>query len=311
MRSPSAGHSKGDAPLSPEVVIRQLEEADVEPVARAAWAPLREATIRYHHEEMPDLQTDEAAARSRDRIDHIRRHDPEGSWVAELAGEIVGVGLATVREGIWFLSLLTVSGEVQSKGVGRKLLDATLAYAEGCKGSWIMSSLDPRALHRYGAAGFSLHPGYEAKAKVNRSLLTAQPAVREGSYDTDAGWIDDLIRTLRGAAYGPDIEATKARGARLLVIAEGEQRAYSFFGNKNVWNLGATSAELAQRILIASVAEGMGDDGEFSIGALTATQQWAIDVALDLKMSLVPGVSLCLQGELGPMTPYLPNGAYG
>ena len=294
-----------------EIVIRPMEEDDVAPATESAWHPLREASIRYHHEEMPDERPADTITRSEYRVDHIRRHDPGGSWVADRDGDIVGCALATKREGIWFLSLLAVSTDVQSMGVGKRLLDASLTYADDAKGAWIMSSLDPRALHRYGSAGFALHLGYETKANVDRSLLIAEPKVREGSYDTDADWIDDLARAIRGAGYGVDLEAYKFRETRMLVLEDGNDRAYSFIGAKSLWNLGATSPAIASRMLMASVAEGMGKDGEFSFASLTSNQQWAIDVALTLKMPLVPGVSICTRGNMGPLTPYIPNGAYG
>ena len=294
-----------------EVVVRPMEEGDVAAAADSSWAPIREAVQRYHGEELPEQRSPESVARSEARVDHIRRHDPEGSWVAELDGRIVGTSLATKREGIWFLSLLAVSIDVQSMGIGKRLLDASLSYANDARGAWIMATLDPRATHRYGSAGFALKPAYEAHGKVDRSLLVAEPGVREGSFDDDAEWINALVRKLRGASFGPDLEATRSRGARLIVLEDRSERAYSFIGDKGVWNLGATSPRLAARILMASVAEGLEDDGEFTFGPLTGDQQWAIEVALALKLPLVPGASLCIRGEMGPLAPYIPNGAYG
>lgn len=294
-----------------EVVVRLMEERDVAAASAAAWPPIRESIASFHGQELPEERSAEGVVRSDARVDHIRRHDPEGSWVAELDGRIVGTALATKREGIWFLSLLAVSVDVQSMGIGKRLLDASLTYASDARGAWIMATLDPRATHRYGAAGFALLPAYEAHGKVDRSLLVPQKGVREGSFDTDAEWIDPLVRRIRGAGLGPDLEATRVRGVRLLVMERGSERAYSFLGEKGIWSLGGTSPQIAAQLLMASVAEGIEEDGEFTFGPLTADQQWAIEVALALKIPLVPGASLCLRGEMGPLAPYIPNGAYG
>jgi hypothetical protein len=44
---------------------------------------------------------------------------------------------------------------------------------------------------------------------------------------------------------------------------------------------------------------------------LTAGQQWGLQVAHSARLRLRPSGSLCVRGPLGPMSPYLPCGAYG
>ncbi len=43
---------------------------------------------------------------------------------------------------------------------------------------------------------------------------------------------------------------------------------------------------------------------------LDARQGWAMDVVLTAGLELVVGGAVCVRGELGPLRPYLPNGAY-
>jgi hypothetical protein len=76
-----------------------------------------------------------------------------------------------------------------------------------------------------------------------------------------------------------------------------------------VGSLGATSPALAQRLLWATL--GRAEKPEVTLDWLTADQQWAIDVALAARLSLGAGPSSCRRATLGPMTPYLPGGAYG
>jgi GNAT superfamily N-acetyltransferase len=58
-------------------------------------------------------------------------HDPEGFWVAEAAGEVVGFGIAVQREQVWYLAALHVRPPHQSEGVGRQLVRRCLAIARG------------------------------------------------------------------------------------------------------------------------------------------------------------------------------------
>src|SRR5690242_463654 len=75
-----------------------------------------------------DISDPALGDRWRGRLAHTLRTDPEGCFVAEQDGRVVGVAQAMVRERLWCLSLITVDPGVQSGGVGRALMDATLEY---------------------------------------------------------------------------------------------------------------------------------------------------------------------------------------
>lgn len=285
-----------------QLLIRPLLHADVASGVEVADQALREAGTRYGWSSLP---RDEASRqRSRRRHEHLLRTDPRGAWAAELNGALVGVALALRRGPLWFLSLLAVSPDHQAQGVGGRLLDAALRTADDAPAGLIMSSSDPKALRRYSQAGFSLLPGYDARGTVDRSLLPAVPTVREGDLTADAGRVDDLGRRLRGAAYGPDLPFLAESGSRLL-LADG---GFALVRDRHLVMLGATSPATAQSLLWAALAE---SDGELELGPLTGAQQWAVDVALQARLQLRPGTSLCTRGAIGPLTPYMPSGAYG
>jgi GNAT superfamily N-acetyltransferase len=56
--------------------------------------------------------------------------DPDGLWVAERDGTILGFGFSWMTETFWFLSQLFVTPETQAKGIGQALLSKTLIQAE-------------------------------------------------------------------------------------------------------------------------------------------------------------------------------------
>lgn len=56
--------------------------------------------------------------------------DPDGLWVAEDKGEIVGFGFSWVCNDLWFLAQLFVSPRQQGSGLGNELLKRTLHHAE-------------------------------------------------------------------------------------------------------------------------------------------------------------------------------------
>lgn len=250
--------------------------------------------------------TEQAAANARRRIGHLQRTDPGSSWVAVMDDRVVGCALALVREGTWFLSLLMVEPASQGTGLGRQLLDAALTTAT--ERSWITSTVDPAALRRYRRAGFDLVPAYVGKGTVDRSLLPATPGVRVGSFDDDRALVDRVLLAQRGARSGTDLDVLHGNGWQLLVVDDAHGQGFAVVREGGpVW-VGGTTPDAARRVLVAAVAES-GEDVE--VDWLTAEQQWAVDVCLDLRLALHGGASLCLRGRPGPLSLYLPSGAFG
>jgi len=58
------------------------------------------------------------------------RDDPDGLWIAEEGGQILGSAFSWVCEDFWFLAELFVSPDQQGRGIGNELLGRTLAHAE-------------------------------------------------------------------------------------------------------------------------------------------------------------------------------------
>ena len=282
-----------------------MEEGDIatcEELWQEAWEALRQAYAMGG-----SGPTGAERARLRRRIAHLRATDPGGSWVADDDGMITGLAQAFVRDGLWVLSLLAVAVSSQSRGVGRSLLERTLRYGDGDGPGLILSSRDPRAMHRYAAAGFALHPSVMAMGTVDHARLAGDPGVdvRPGA----AGDLDHaayLGRRLRGAPHGPDVEFLLGEGAQLFV-AEG---GFTVFGERGPVVLAATDERTAGALLHAGL--GALPDGA-AVGMLwvTGRQQWAIQAAIELGFELHPQGAVMVRGAPGPLSPYLPSGAFG
>jgi ribosomal protein S18 acetylase RimI-like enzyme len=70
-----------------------------------------------------------ATVRSPDFQSFSLKDDPDGLWVAEADGDIVGFALSWVCGDLWFLAELFVAPGHQGHGVGNELLARTLAHA--------------------------------------------------------------------------------------------------------------------------------------------------------------------------------------
>jgi GNAT superfamily N-acetyltransferase len=246
-------------------------------------------------------------ARGVRRIAHLQRTDPGGAWVADNGGALVGMALALVREGIWGLSLFGVAAEHRGRGVGRTLLDAAFTtHAADARGHLILSSESPAAMRRYARLGLELRPCVAAAGIPDRTRLHADGDVR----DAGAAGIpvaDAIGRAVRGAGHGRDLPVSlQDPGARLLLV---EDRAFALVRQSRISLVAGLDDAAATRALRAALAA-MPPGATASVDFLTAGQDWAIRACLDAGLALSPDGPFFTGGELGPLRPYVPSGAY-
>lgn len=281
------------------LTVRPLQPEDVEAAARvqiAAFSALDAGAGR------PVPPVEELLPRASARVAHLQATDPDGALVADLDGRIAGVALALRREDVWFLSLLVVDPELQSRGTGALLLERALASADGTRGQYLCSSSDPRALARYGRAGFALGPGVEVSGTLDRSVLPRVEGVREGDWERDGERVEERARAARGAGYGPDLDML--RTGRLLV-AEG---GVAVVRPGTVTMVSAADQATATQLLWAGIAEA---GEEVEVAEVTAANPWAVRVLVDSRLPLSLGGGVAVRGDVGPLAPHLPSGAYG
>jgi GNAT superfamily N-acetyltransferase len=273
---------------------------DARAVHDVSVVTFQDLEARFHHP--PSAPPPSAAPLT--RFEHLIDTDPGGAWVAEEAGGIVGAALAIDRDGVWGLSLLVVLPDHQSSGIGRALLERARRYADGGRrGAIILASPDHRALRAYARAGFEMHPCMDAEGRA--SVEAPPPGVRDGD-DRDLPLTEAVDRAVRGTAHGSDIAAFLRAGRRLLVVPE---RGYAVLGPDSVSLLAALDEEAARDLLLAALAAAP-PDKDYRVEWITSAQQWAVRPVLDAGLVLKPGGAVFVRGELGPLTPYLPSGAY-
>jgi GNAT superfamily N-acetyltransferase len=277
--------------------MRDDDVAGAHELAIAAFEDLG----RRLHEPPPPPPGDPAAAHA--RLRRLLATDPAGCWVAEDAGGLAGVGLALLRDGLWGLSLLVVRPDLQSTGVGSALLRRTLEYGASARGGIVLASPDARALRAYARAGFELHPSLIATGVVRGIVGCADVRPFEPADHELAAAVD---RAVRGVPHGSDLDALAEAGNELLTHPG---RGYAVHLAGTVKTIAAFEDEAAGALLRTVLAR-TPPDAEAEVSWLTGAQQWAIDVAVAARLQLRLAGAVCLRGEVGPMRPYLPGGAY-
>jgi ribosomal protein S18 acetylase RimI-like enzyme len=248
------------------------------------------------------------------RFERVRRRlaagcetDPEGVWVAREEGRVAGFAMALTSDGLWVLAQLFVDPATQSRGLGRALLRRALGYAAGARGALITASDDARAIRLYGAAGFTPRPALSAHGPVDRRALPALELVRDGDLD-DVDRTAAVDRAVRGGARTHHIAQLVSSGDRLYLARGGRGYAVGT-PHGRVVTLAAVDEEAARALLWRVLAD-VPADGNASLNGLTSAQEWAFDVALRAGLAIEPGGPLFTRGRVGPLTPFLPSGAY-
>jgi hypothetical protein len=171
----------------------------------------------------------------------------------------------------------------------------------------ILSSPDPRAMHRYAAAGFALHPSVFAMGALDHGRLTDDAGVEVSpGGPADLRHVAEVGRRLRGAPHGPDVEFLLGEGAQLFVADGG----FAVFGSRGPVVLAAGDDRVARALLHGGFAA-LPDGVPVGVGWITAGQQWAIRAAVELGFEMHPAGAVMVRGAPGPLAPYLPSGAFG
>ncbi len=273
----------------------------VREIARAAFSALPGSV------EPP--QTEHAVITQRARTRHLATTDPDGCWLAEEDGRAVGFALSMRREGVWILALFAVRPEVQGKGVGRLLLERAAAHGRGCLRGMICASPAPAAARRYRLAGFTLYPTMRLTGPVDRAgLLDLGDIPVHPGNASHKHLLDSVDRRLRGAAHGPEHDFMLAHYDELLIADTLAGSGYCYRNGGEVKLLAATSKRLAVRLLREALAR-VPDGTDAKVEFVTAEQEWAVDVGLELGLTLENRGYLALRG-MKPPAPYLPSGAF-
>lgn len=283
--------------------VRLLRAEDLPKAERTSDTTFLDADARDRRvsEPEPEPRSEEGTKKWIDRMRYFLEVDPEGCWVAADGDEIVGFAISQNRGRVWYLATYGVLPSHQGQGIGKRLIDATLAHA-GDRAGLFSSTVHPGATRRYRLAGFSLYPQLRMVGTVDRATLPAITGLQEGG-ESDFGWMDELDERRRGAGHGPD-HRYLLDTHRLVVCGT---RGYVYIdGSGRPALLAAADQETAEKLLWESLAS---SSGETLVNCITTANEWAVDVGLAARLDIGQEGYLALRGLPEP-APYLASGQF-
>jgi GNAT superfamily N-acetyltransferase len=224
---------------------------------------------------------------------HLLAYDGDRAVVAEEGGRVVGFAAAWVRDGHWFLSALFVHPGHQSRGVGRRLLDAVWDGSHPRRAT-VAEAIQPVSTGLYARRG--LIPLTPVLDMSGIAQATAPEDLQPGDADPAA------LCALDEAAYGFDRAIDHAfwrrtRRATLWTRA-GQPAAYSYAGGGDIGPVAGRSPADAARALRAELARSAGSEVGVSVPG-SATQLVEVALAAGLRMD-DPGLLLMFPGGRPP-----------
>jgi GNAT superfamily N-acetyltransferase len=286
--------------------VRPMQPADVADAERLTAEAFLDLDVRIHRTGWPEPERRgaENAARWRTRLAHMLRTDPGGCFVAEDRSGILGVAAGMRRDLTWLLATYAVRPDVQGRGVGRQLLEASAAHGSGCLRAMLAATEDPAALRRYRLAGFALHPTMVLRGRVPREALPVVERVRDGSA-SDVDLMNSVDRQVRDAAHGVDHELLTGT-YRLVVVDRPTGSGYAYVDHAGgPYLLGATNRRTATDLLWETLAA-TDPATPARVRHVSAANQWALDVGMACRLELWTEGYLGLR-DMRPPAPYLPS----
>jgi hypothetical protein len=246
------------------------------------------------------------------------RDDPDGLWVAEEAGEIIGFGFSWVCGDLWFLAELFVSPDHQGRGIGNALLALTeeharksgathralitFAFNTVSQGLYIQHGMFPR-LPLYNV---SVSRAHLAK-RLQGDRLAHAPIERGPLHFRTLAAIDEgVLGVSREKHHRHLIENGELRGVVFSAHADPAGYAYISPGG-HIGPLAVARPDfLAAAFRTALMVAAEADSGQVS-AFLPGTGEDVLRVAVEYGMRITFPMVLASTGNFGNWSQYLPR----
>ena len=228
--------------------------------------------------------------------------------VAESDGRVVGSNFLSEWDPVRSVGPITVDPNLQSRGTGRRLMEAVVERARGAAGvRLVQDSFNTASLSLYASLGFEVKEPLvliEGKADGN---LPAGFEVRPMK-DEDLGAITELCRRVHGFERTGELKSLAPMLTPFVALREGRVTAYA--SAPNFWPLNHAVAEADEDMQALLTGAGAASEGLLSF-LLPTRQAGLFRWCLSKGMRALKPMTLMAMGEYQePRGSYLPSVGY-
>lgn len=272
-----------------DIQIRLATSADAEECGRIIYEAFKGVAER--HDFPPDFPSADAAA----QLAHLLINDPAVfGVVAESGGRVVGSNFISEWDSIRGVGPITIDPNVQSRGIGRRLMEAVIERGRGAAGVRLVQD-------SFNTASLSLYAGLGFEVKEPLALMEGAPAGEPPAgvevrpmREEDRGAASELCERAYGFPRAGEIEALAPALRPFVALREGRMVAYATA--PNLWSLGHAVAEDEEdmRALLTGAATQTGEPLSF---LLPTRQAGLFRWCLSRGMRVVKAMTLMATGE--------------
>jgi len=245
------------------------------------------------------------------------KDDPDGLWVAEADGDIVGFALSWVCGGLWFLAELFVAPGHQGRGVGNALLARTLEHARkagatnkslitftfnvASQGLYMRHGLFPRLpIYLFSVAREALMP------RLNGEKLRSTPIESTASHLKALAELDVSTLSISREKHHRYLLSDRTMKG-VLLYDRGECIGYAYVSATGHVGPVAVAQGRGMDVAFRTALNLAAGDGAAQVSAFLPGVSEAIGIAVEHRMRIsFPMVLLSTRG-FGDWTRYLPR----
>lgn len=243
--------------------------------------------------------------------------DPEGLWVADDDGEIVGFAWSWVCGELWFLAQLFVAPDRQSDGIGNQLISRAFAHAEMHRASikslitFTFNNVSQGLYIRHGL--FPRFPIYMVSAPRDRlASRLAQPRLRLQSLTAKTAGFDELA-PIDVSALGVSREKHHryllgdSTTSGFTIHAGSECVGYVYISDGHIGPLAVRRPDLVGSALAAALSFAVQSDFPIISAFVPGASEAGLKAAIDHGMRLTFPMLLMSSRQFGDWGSYLPR----
>lgn len=286
------------------VQIRSMKPEDVETCGRICYEAFK--NIAERHSFPPDFPSPEAAI----QLAQALFSSPQVfSIVADNDGQIVGSNHLWEYDAIRAVGPITIDPHAQSKGTGRKLMEAVIERGHGSRGiRLVQDSFNTASLSLYASLGFDVK---EPLVLIEGELQGDVPSGIEVRpiQERDFASCAELSRQVHGVERVNELRNTPPFLTSFVAVRDGHVTAYT--SAPNFWALNHSVAESEEEMQALLMGAGNLSNGQPLSLLLPTRQTDLFRWCLKKGMRVVKPMTLMAMGEYQePRSCYLPSVGY-
>jgi ribosomal protein S18 acetylase RimI-like enzyme len=243
------------------------------------------------------------------------KDDPDGLWIAEDAGDIVGFAWSWVCEDVWFLAQLFVDPTQQGRGIGNELLMLTLEHARKARAAH--KALITFTFNRV-SQGLYIRHGLFPKTPIyflarERTAGFPEPPLRSVAIEDTAAHVKKLAE-IDGGAIGVAREKhhrylrSEEGTVGVLLFAGGECVGYAYVSSSgHIGPLAATRPDVLGDAFTTALKIAADRSPEKISAFVPGACENALSIAVNHGMRITFPMLLMASPGYGPWSQYLPR----